>query len=267
MIIIGEKINGSIPSVAKAIAAKDADFIRNLAKVQTEAGATYIDVCASVDDDIEVETMKWLIDLVQEVTDTPIAVDSPNEKTCVEAMKFCNKPGIINSVNGEGNKIDVVFPAIEGTEWGVVALLNDDTGIAKTAEKRLEVFANIMARAKEFSIDPSRIHIDPLVEMLATSEDGINMIVEVMKKIKAQYPTIHVTGAVSNVSFNLPARRIVNQAFAVLSMNAGLDSAILDPLNKDLMGMIYATEALLGNDEYCMEYIGAYREGIFGTKK
>lgn len=267
MIIIGEKINGSIPSVAKAIAEKDADFIRNLAKAQTEAGATFIDVCASVEDSIELETMKWLIDLVQEVTDTPIAVDSPNVHTCVEAMKFCNKPGLFNSVSLEGDKIDVAFPAIADTKWQVVALLNDDTGISKTAEQRLDVFDRLMAKAKEYNIDPSRFHIDPIIEMLCTSEDGINMVNNVIRTIKEKYPTIHVTGAVSNISFNLPVRRIVNQAFTVLAMNAGMDSAILDPLNQDLMGMIYATEALMGEDEYCMEYIGAYREGIFGAKK
>ena len=267
MIIIGEKINGSIPSVAKAIASKDADFIRNLAKIQTEAGATYIDVCASVDDSIEVETMKWLIDLVQEVTDTPIAVDSPNVNVCIEAMKFCNKPGLFNSVSLEGDKIDRVFPAIADSKWECAALLSDDSGIPKSAEKRLEVFEGIMKKAKEYNIDPSRLHIDPLVEMLCTSEDGIKMVTDVIGEIKTQYPTIHVTGAVSNISFNLPARKIVNQAFAVLSMNAGMDSAILDPTNKDLMGIIYATEALLGEDEYCMEYIGAYRDGIFGSKK
>ena len=267
MIIIGEKINGSIPSVAKAIAEKDADFIRNLAKAQTEAGATFIDVCASVEDSIELETMKWLIDLVQEVTDTPIAVDSPNVHTCIEAMKFCNKPGLFNSVSLEGDKIDVAFPAIADTKWQVVALLNDDTGISKTAEQRLDVFDRLMAKAKEYNIDPSRFHIDPIIEMLCTSEDGINMVNNVIGTIKEKYPTIHVTGAVSNISFNLPVRRIVNQAFTVLAMNAGMDSAILDPLNQDLMGMIYATEALMGEDEYCMEYIGAYREGIFGAKK
>lgn len=267
MIIIGEKINGSIPSVAKAIAEKDADFIRNLAKAQTEAGATYIDVCASVEDSIELETMKWLIDLVQEVTDTPIAVDSPNVHTCVEAMKFCNKPGLFNSVSLEGDKIDVAFPAIADTKWEVVALLNDDTGISKTAEQRLNVFDRLMAKAKEYNIDPSRFHIDPIIEMLCTSEDGINMVADVIRTIKEKYPTIHVTGAVSNISFNLPARRIVNQAFTVLAMNAGMDSAILDPLNQDLMGLIFATEALMGEDEYCMEYISAYREGVFGAKK
>ncbi|WP_148581884.1 methyltetrahydrofolate cobalamin methyltransferase [Alkalibaculum bacchi] len=267
MIIIGEKINGSIPSVAKAIAEKDADFIRNLAKAQTEAGATYIDVCASVEDSIELETMKWLIDLVQEVTDTPIAVDSPNVHTCVEAMKFCNKPGLFNSVSLEGDKIDVAFPAIADTKWEVVALLNDDTGISKTAEQRLNVFDRLMAKAKEYNIDPSRFHIDPIIEMLCTSEDGINMVADVIRTIKEKYPTIHVTGAVSNISFNLPARRLVNQAFTVLAMNAGMDSAILDPLNQDLMGLIFATEALMGEDEYCMEYISAYREGVFGAKK
>lgn len=268
MIIIGEKINGAIPSMAKAIAEKDADHIRNIAMLQTKAGADFIDVCASVDDDIEMDTMKWLLDIVQEATDVPIAVDSPNTKTCVACMPFCKKPGLLNSVSMEGTKIDDAFPALaESKDWEVVALLNDDTGIPKTAEKRLEVFENIMKKAKEFDIDPSRFHIDPLVEMLCTSEDGIKMVVDVITEIKKQYPTIHITGAVSNISFNLPVRKLVNQGFVVLAMNAGMDSAILDPLNRDMMGMIYATEALLGNDEFCMEYIGAYRDDIFGKKK
>jgi len=267
MIIIAEKINGSIPSVAKAIAEKNGDFIRNLAKAQSEAGADFIDVCASVDTAIEVETMKWLIDLVQEVTDTPIAVDSPSAVVCAEALKFCERPGLVNSVSLEGDKIDIIFPVIADTKWQCAALLCDDTGIPKSTEKRLEVFASIMEKAKEYNIDPSRLHIDPLVEMLCTSENGINIIVDVMAKIKAQYPAIHVTGAASNISYNLPARKVINQAFVVLAMNAGMDSVILDPLNRDMMGLIYATEALLGKDEYCIEYINAYREGFFGSKK
>ena len=265
MIIIGEKLNGSIPSCAKAIAARDAEYIKDIAKKQADAGATYIDVCASVKDN-EVETLKWMIELVQEVCDTPICVDSPDAHACVEAMKYCNKPGIINSVSGEGDKMDVVFPVIADTKWDVVALLSDDTGIPQSAADRLRVFDKIMAKAKEYGIAPSRIHIDPLVEMLCTSEDGIAMVVEVITTIRKQYPDIHITGAVSNISFNLPARKMVNQAFCVLAMNAGMDSGVLDPLNRDLMGMIYATEALLGYDDYCMEYIAAYRNNIFGTQ-
>lgn len=265
MIVIAEKLNGSIQSCAKAIAEKDAEYITTLAKKQADAGASFIDVCASVKEN-ELETLKWMIDLVQSVTDTPISVDSPDARVCVAAIPFCKRPGLINSVSGEGTKIDDVFPVIADTGWDVMALLCDDTGIPRTAAKRIEVFNKIMARAKEFGIDPKRIHVDPLIEMLCTSEDGIAMVVEVMTYIKKSYPTVHISGAVSNISFNLPARRIVNQAFTVLAMNAGMDSAVLDPTNQDLMGMIFATEALLGHDEMCIEFIGAYRKGIFGQK-
>lgn len=268
MIIIAEKINGSIPSVAKAIEARDGDFIQNLAKAQSEVGSDFIDVCASVDPSIEFETLKWMVEQVQEVTDTPIAVDSPDAKLCAEISKFCKNPGLINSVSGEGTKIEDVFPVIADTKWEVAALLCDDAnGIPKTGEIRLKIFEDIMAKAKEYNIDPSRIHIDPLVEMLCTSEDGINMLMGVIKEIKKRYPTIHVTGAASNISFNLPARKMVNQAFVVMAMTAGMDSVILDPLNRDMRGLIFATEALMGEDMMCMEYITAFREGLFGVQK
>lgn len=266
MIFIGEKINGSIPVIAEAIANRNADLIKERVRMQVEAGADYIDVCASVPEEREVEILHWLIDLVQEVTDLPICIDSPSARSCVAAMKFCKKPGIINSVSGEGDKCEVVFPAIKGTEWQVIALLCAK-GIPSSAEERLHVFYEIIEKAKKYNIHPSRIHIDPLVEMLCTSEEGIQMIVDVMRVIKKEYPRIHITGAVSNISFNLPVRRLLNQAFVVLAMNAGMDSAVLDPTNRDMLGMIYATKALLGEDEYCMEYINAYRKNLFGANK
>ena len=264
MIIIGEKINGAIPSVGEAIEKKDAAFIRELARTQAQAGADFIDVCASTDVAVELETMKWLIDLVQAETHTPIAVDSPSAEICAAAIGFCNKPGLVNSVSMEGGKTDVVFPVIADTDWHCAALLCDDTGIPKSGQQRLDIFAAIMEKAKQYNIDPARLHIDPLVEMLCTAEDGINVILDVIRKIKQQYPTIHVTGGASNISFNLPARKFVNQAFLVLAMGAGMDSAIINPLHKHMMGLIYATEALKGTDEYCIEYINAYREGLFG---
>lgn len=267
MIIIGEKINGAIPAVAEAIEKKDADFIKNLAKTQADAGAAFIDVCASTDVAVELETMKWLIGLVEEVVDTPIAIDSPDAGICAKSVDFCSRPGLINSVSMEGDKVDVVFPVIAGTSWECAALLCDDTGIPKSGEKRLEIFETLMQKAREHDIAASRLHIDPLVEMLCTSEDGINTILEVIREIKRQYPEIHVTGGASNISFNLPARKFVNQAFLVLAMGAGMDSAIINPLHKHMMGLIYATEALKGNDEYCIEYINGYREGLYGPVK
>jgi 5-methyltetrahydrofolate--homocysteine methyltransferase len=266
MIIIGEKLNGSIPSMAKAISGKNAEYVREIAKKQADAGAAFIDVCASVPEDVELSTLKWMIDLVQEVTDTPIAIDSPSANICVQAIKFCKKPGLINSVSMEGDKVDVVFPLIAGTGWECVALLSDDTGIPKSAEKRLQVFNALMDKAKQYKIPPEKIHVDPLIEMLCTSEDGIEKITVTMKKIKELYPTIHLTGGASNISFNLPARKYINRAFIILAMANGMDSAILDPLNTDMMGLIYATEALLGQDEMCIEYIHAFRAGLLGAK-
>ncbi|MBQ3575507.1 MAG: dihydropteroate synthase, partial [Clostridia bacterium] len=112
MIIIGEKINGSIPSVGEAIARRDSEFIKERARAQAEAGATFIDCCASVPEAEEVETLKWMIDCIQEVTDLPISVDSPSADVLVEAYKFCKKPGLFNSVSGEGNKIEKIFPVM-----------------------------------------------------------------------------------------------------------------------------------------------------------
>ncbi len=252
MIIIGEKINGSIPSVAEAIAKRDAEFIKQRARIQDEAGATFIDCCASVPEAEEVETLKWMIDCIQQVSDLPISIDSPSARVLAEAYKFCKRPGLFNSVSGEGDKI---------------ALCSDDTGIPKNAADRLKVFDKIMVKAKEYGIRPSRLHIDPLVEMLCTSENGIETNEEVISTIRERYDDIHITAAISNISFNLPVRKMVNLGFTVLAMKAGLDSAILDPTNRDMMGVIFATEALLGLDDYCMEYISAYREGLFGPKK
>ena len=267
MILIAEKLNGSIPSCAAAIAAKDDSYIKDIAKRQADSGVDFIDCCASVIEN-EFDTLKWMIDAIQSVTDCPISLDSPDVSVLVDTMPLCKKPGMFNSVSGEGNKIDIAFPVLskpENSKWHIMALLCDDTGIPKTADKRIEVFEYIMTKADEYGIEDNRIHVDSAVEMLCTTDDGegASTILDVMSHIKKARPNVHVSGAISNISYNLPVRRLVNQAFAVLALNAGMDSAVLDPLNKDLRGLILAAEAMLGLDDYCAEYVSAYREGIF----
>ena len=264
MIIIGEKLNGSIPSMRKAIAEKDEARIRELARKQSEAGADYLDVCASVAVDAEVETLKWMLDLVQSESDVPICLDSPSPETLVKSLPFCKKPGIINSVSGEGNKIDMIFPAIADTQWGCVALLCDDRGIPKSVEQRMETFEAIMEKAKAYKIAPSRLYIDPLVVTLSTNETALTAFAECTRRVKQQYPEIHITSGLSNISFGLPVRKLINMAFMILAMGAGMDSAIVDPTNRDMLGIIYAAGALLENDEYCLDYISAYKEGLIG---
>ena len=151
MIIIGEKINGSIPSVAEAIANRDADFIKKRAIAQTEAGATFIDCCASVPEAVEVETLKWMIDCIQEVTDLPISIDSPSANVLAQVYSHCKRPGLFNSVSGEGNKIDVIFPIMakeENKGWEVIALCSDDTGSPKTAATGLRYSRRSWRRRK-----------------------------------------------------------------------------------------------------------------------
>ena len=263
MIIIGEKINGFVPKTGKAIQEQNGDYIKEIAIAQSEVGADFLDCCPATDVGA-LETMKWLIDLIQEVTDTPIALDSPSADILVEAMGYVNKPGMINSVSLAGGKIEKIFPLIAGTPWKVVAMLDDENGIPSDAEGRIDVFKRLLVKMDEYGIKPDQVFIDPLVETLGTNEESLLTFAEVCREAKKLCPKIHITSGLSNISFGLPVRKMINMAFMVLAMNAGMDSAIVDPLNRDMMGIIYATDALLGEDEFCMEYLEAYREGLFG---
>ena len=266
MIIIGEKINGAIPSVAKAIEEKNADWIRDLAKKQSDAGADYIDVCSSVVNN-DTEVLKWLIDLVQEVCDTRICIDSPSAASIVKAIPFCNKPGIINSVSLEKDKIETVFPVIAGTDWQCIALLSGNSRISEDVDERIGIFEQIMEKAREYKIRESQLHIDPLVFSVGTNPESFAGYAAVARYVKEKYPAVHVTSGLSNISFGLPSRKTMNQAFLILAMQAGMDCAIIDPTSREMIGSIFAAEALLGEDEYCMEYVGAFNEGRFGVKK
>ena len=266
MIIIGEKINGAIPSVAKAIEAKDADWIRDLARRQSEAGADYIDVCSSVVDS-DVEILKWLIGLVQEVCDTKICIDSPSAKSIIEAIPFCGKPGIINSVSMEGDKIETVFPVIADTKWECIALLSGNNRISDDVDERIEILEKIMEKAGEYNIPPERLHIDPLVFSVGTNPESFIGYAQICRYIKKNYPKAHITSGLSNISYGIPSRKTMNQAFLILAMQAGMDCAIIDPTSREMIGAILATQALIGEDEYCIEYIEGYEADRFGTKK
>ena len=263
MIIIGEKINGFVPRTGQALEARDADYIREIAIKQSEAGADYLDCCPAINEGA-LELMQWMVDIIQDACDTPIALDSPDVDILVTAMEWCKKPGIINSVSIAGDKMDRIFPLIKDTDWGVVVMLDDDNGIPDSAEGRIEVFEKCCAKAEEAGLKPGQLYFDPLVETLSTNGESLLTFAEVCRAIKAKDSRYHITSGLSNISFGLPVRKMVNIPFMTLAMNAGMDSAIVDPLNRDMMGVIYGTQALLGLDDYCMEYLEAYRDDLFG---
>lgn len=266
MKIIGEKINGAIPKVAEAIKNRDDAFIKELAAAQAAAGADYIDVCASVSPEQEPETLAWLLALVQSATDTPVCVDSPDPHVIVTMLEHIKKPGLINSVSMEGEKMDVIFPAIAKTEWDCVALLCDNDGIPQTAERRLEIADTIIEKALACGIGTNRLYIDPLVIALATDGGSMTKFMHCCRTLKERYPDVHLTSGLSNIGFGLPVRKSVNQAFLTLAMSAGMDSAIMDPLNKDMLAALLITDALLENDKHCRRYTTAYRKGRIGAQ-
>lgn len=264
MIIIGEKINGTLKPVKQAIQDRDATYIVEIAKRQAEAGADYLDVNAGTPPEREPDDLKWLIEVVQEAVDTPLCVDSPRPQTLAEVMPFVKNPGLINSVSGEEGKPEAIFPLVKKYGCGVVALTVDQRGIPSDAKTRVEIAQNLITQAESYGIANEQVFIDPVVTALATGSDSCQVFVDAVKAIKEHFPEVKITSGLSNISFSLPRRKFLNRAFLVLAMNAGMDSAILDPLDTELMGLLFATNALTGKDNYALKYIRAYRKGLLG---
>lgn len=268
MVIIGEKLNGAIKSVAEAIQKRDGEFIRNLAARQLASRADYLDICSGVPTG-DAEVLKWMIDLVQaDHPDVRFSIDSPNPETILECIPLCANPGIVNSVSLEGDKIDKVFPVVkEKKGWKIIALLLDETGMPETVGKRMESFHRIMRKADEYGIPLDSLYFDPMVFTISTSPDSFLNFIGTAKQIREEYPEAHIVSGLSNISYGLPWRKAINHAFLVGAMMHGMDSAIMDPLNRDMLGGVYAAEALLGIDEYGIEYLSAYRDDLFGVQK
>lgn len=264
MIIIGEKINGTIPVVKEAIKKRDAAFITDRAVKQTVAGAHFIDVCASTAPEYEIETLKWLIEVVQDATDTPLCIDSPNPRVIEAVFKYANKPGMLNSISEEGDKCEILLPLMEGNTWEVVGLTCDNNGIPTDLQTKVAITKSMVEKAAKYGVAPDRIHIDPCVMALSTENNSLVNFAQEIREIKALYPTIHVTGAISNISFGLPVRSLLNKTCMAFAIQAGMDSAVMDPLNRDMMGTIFGTYALLGQDKHCRKYSKAFRTGQIG---
>ena len=263
MIIIGEKINTSIKIVQEAVEQKDKMSIQEIAQKQVEAGANYLDVnCGTFIND-EVEKIDWLIQTVQEVVSIPICIDSPNSKAIQAGLKVIkNGKPIVNSITGEKVRWDSIVPLVTSYKASVIVLCMDDNGIPENSDERLKVAVRMANELIKKGVYAEDIYFDPMVEPISTNSLNGLITLESMQKIKKEIPGVHLTCGLSNISFGLPTRKIINQAFLVAAIIAGLDTAIINPLDKKLMSLVYAAEALAGKDEYCMEYIAKYRSGF-----
>ncbi|MCA9906501.1 MAG: methyltetrahydrofolate cobalamin methyltransferase [Anaerolineae bacterium] len=263
MEIIGEKINGTRKLVAKAVAERDAEYIKDLAVKQAEAGSTWLDVNAGTHPDQEPDDLRWLIETIQPVLDIPLCLDSANPKALKAGLETVSKTPMINSISGEPQRLAEVLPLAAEYGCQVIALAMDDKKIPDTGEKRVEIIEKVIAATRAAGVPDNRVYCDPLAMTLATKNDSAITAIETIRAIHAAYPEVHFTAGLSNISFGLPARKYVNRAFLTLAMGAGLDCAILDPLDRELMTAILATELALGKDKHCLNYLRAARAGLF----
>lgn len=264
MLIVGELINTSRKAVKPAVEKRDADFIQNLAQAQADNGADYLDVnCGTMVFD-EVDAISWLINTVQDRVAKPLCIDSPNHHA-IEAALALNRNGqpLINSITGEKERFGDILPLVLKYKAKVVALCMDDSGMPETAAERLVIAKRLIRQLTDAGVPLDDIFLDPLVKPVSTGDNAGLEVLQTIYGIKTEFSEVHCICGLSNVSYGLPNRKFLNQAFLVQTMSMGMDAYILDPLDKTLMGFLYASQALLGQDTFCMEYLAAHRRGLY----
>jgi cobalamin-dependent methionine synthase I len=261
MLIIGELINSTRKQIRKAIEEKDGAYIQDLAKKQVAAGAHWIDVNAGAFPTDEVQKLQWLISVIREVTDAPLSIDSPRPAAVEAGLAMAGKEPFLNSISAETDRYATLIPFVKKYSTRVVALSLDDSGMTDDMNKVWEVADGLIKRLEDDGVPPDHIFVDPLIRPVSTNGDYGMGALGLVEKISSLHPQVHKTCGLSNVSYGLPKRKLVNQIFVAMAIAKGMDSAIIDPLDARMMANILVAEALSGRDQFCMEYITAERDG------
>ncbi len=259
MIIVGEKLNSSIPKMFEKMKAKDTEAIRQIAISQQEAGARYLDINTAIFREDEFEMLKYILDIVLENTDCGIMLDSPSPAVIEKALPLlAGRDIIINSVTLQ-DRINDLLPLARSYKTGVVGLPIDSEGIPKTVEKRVENSLKLIEIMNKEGIKNTDIYIDALAEAVAVESEASSVTIRTIDGVRKAHPDVHLICGVSNVSFGLPKRTDINSVFLSAAIFAGLDSGIVDITNEQIKSTIYTAEMIAGRDEYCMEYLGYIR--------
>jgi 5-methyltetrahydrofolate--homocysteine methyltransferase len=260
---VGELINASRKAITDSIRNRDVEAIQTVARQEHEAGAHYIDVNAGIFLGEEEDYIRWLVQTVQAVVDTPCSIDTPNPRAIEAGLSVHKGTPMINSISLESDRYKAMIPLLAGTDCRIVALCMSDEGMPKTAEDRLRIADKLVNSLVRDGIAPENIYVDPLIQPVSVDKTfGIEFL-KAIALIKEKIAGVHTMCGVSNISYGLPGRPFVNQTFMSMAVAMGLDGAIINPLDKRMMGNIIAAEALAGRDNYCMNYIKAHRAGKF----
>ncbi|KEJ00977.1 homocysteine methyltransferase [Clostridium botulinum A2B7 92] len=264
--IIGERINPTGKKLFKeALRNNDTDYILKEAISQVECGADILDVNVGLPEINEEETMKKVIKEIQSIIDTPLQIDSNNPKVIEKALRVYNGKAIVNSVNGEEEVLDSVLPLIKKYGAAVVGLTLDDKGIPKKAEERLKIAEKIVNKALEYGIRREDIFIDCLVLTASAQQEDVGETLKAVALVKEKLKVKTILG-VSNISFGLPNRELINKTFLAMSLQSGLDLPILNPNNKEMINIINAFKVLNNEDIGATNYIDMYGNETSNSK-
>ena len=259
--IIGERINPTGKKKCKeALQNKDMNFILSEAESQINGGAHILDVNTGLPGIDESEMMTLAVKTIQAAFNTPLQLDSSEDKVLEHALRYYNGKALVNSVNGKQEVMDKVLPLIKRYGGSLVALCIDEDGIAPTAEGRVRVAEKIIAEAARYGIPVRDIFIDTLTLTVSSEQKAALETVRAIRILKEKYGSqgIQFVLGVSNISFGLPRRDIINSRFFELALDAGLTAAIINPASQPMMDSYRAYRSLAGFDENCLEYIETY---------
>lgn len=257
-IIIGERINPTGKSKFKqALRDHNLEYILNEGLTQQEKGAHILDVNVGLPEIDEVNMMEEVIKELQSILDLPLQIDTSNFEAMERAMRVYNGKPMINSVNGKQEVMEAVFPLVKKYGGVVVGLALDENGIPETAQGRIEIAEKIYRTAKSYGIEPKDIVIDALAMTISSDSSSALVTLETLRRIRDEYHGKTILG-VSNISFGLPQREIVNSNFYTMAMQNGLSCGIINPNSEAMMRSYYAFKALSNLDEQCSDYIAHY---------
>lgn len=260
MIIVGERLNSSRRPVLQALQNMDERYILEEAVRQEKAGADFIDLNAAALLDREIETLRWAIPLLQKELKAPLSIDTPNPDATREGLKLHEGKALLNSLSGEKKRIDSFLPLIREFKPWVVVLCLDDEGLPKSPEEELSVARRMVDLLDREGIPPQDIFLDPLVRPVGVDHNAGKLFLGALETIKKNLPDVKTIAGISNVSFGLPRRKLLNRDFLLLALQSGLDAAILDPLDKEILAAVASAQALLGKDPSLKHYLSFIRK-------
>jgi cobalamin-dependent methionine synthase I len=264
VIIVGENINASISRINSVIQRRDKEKLLRVVQEQADAGVDYIDV--NVGSEVgsreeEVAAMQWALKSIQEHFDIPLALDSVDPLVLEAGLQMRDgRLSLINSTKGEDKSLGEVIPLAEKYRMPIVALAMDEDGIPQSVEQRLQVCRKIARVCEQHGVSLENVFFDPLVLPISTDTTQGMVTLETVEQLKQEIPMAKTIMGLSNVSFGLPARSFLNEAFIHMAVYAGLDAAIINPLQKELIFAVRTADVLTGNDRRCRRYLRCLRD-------